>query len=71
MCGYTNNISTYGWCSSEKMVNQQLWAEGEPQDPASNHCVALVMMEDEPSLSGLEAVHCAYRLPLICQFPLT
>jgi hypothetical protein len=31
--------------------------------------IALVIMEDEPTLSGLEDVNCAFLLPLICQFP--
>jgi hypothetical protein len=51
------------------MANKKLWAEGEPRNPESNFCAALTFMEGEPKLSGLEAVPCAFELPLICQFP--
>lgn len=64
----TQNRITYGWCSTGKFVDGKLWAEGEPRDPEGSHCVALSIVEDEPTLSGLEAVHCAFKLPLICQF---
>jgi hypothetical protein len=62
----TTNINTYGWCSTGQILDEKLWAEGEPRDPESNRCVALVIMEDEPTLSGLEDVYCAFQLPLIC-----
>jgi hypothetical protein len=63
------DIYTYGWCSTEKLVDMKLWADGEPIDPEGERCVALTFMEDTPKLSGLEAVHCSLLLPLICQFP--
>jgi len=65
----TTNISTYGWCSTENLLDGKLWAEWEPRDPEGNRCVALTIMEEEPTLSGLEAVCCSFQLPLICQFP--
>jgi hypothetical protein len=65
----TKNISTYGWCSTGKLLDEKLWAQWEPLDPEGNRCVALSITEDEPTLSGLEAVYCAFLLPLICQFP--
>jgi hypothetical protein len=65
----TENATTYGWCSTGKMVDGKLWAEGEPRFAESNRCVALTAMQDEPKLSGLETVYCASRMPLICQFP--
>lgn len=65
----TQNATTYGWCSTGKLVNRKLWAEGEPQNSENSHCVALTMMEGDPRSSGLEAVYCDFSLPLICQFP--
>lgn len=65
----TKNATTYGWCSTGKMVDGTLWAEGEPQNPENQRCVALTMIEDEPRLSGLETVYCDFVLPLIFQFP--
>lgn len=64
----TTNATTYGWCSTGKLLGEKLWAEGEPRDPESNRCVALTVMEDEPKLSGLETVYCSSRFPLICQY---
>jgi hypothetical protein len=64
----TANATTYGWCSTGQLVDGQLWAEGEPSDPEGNRCAALTIMEGDLSLTGLEAVYCAFLLPLICQF---
>lgn len=66
----TKNATTYGWCSTGNMVNTKLWAEKEPLNTESNRCVALTIMEDEPKLSGLEAVYCDFLMPLICQYTL-
>jgi hypothetical protein len=65
----TSKIGIYGWCSTKTLLNNYLWAKGEPRDPKGNRCVALTFMEDKPTLSGLEAVFCGFLLPFICQFP--
>jgi hypothetical protein len=64
----TENATTYGWCATGQLVDAKLWANGEPRDPEANRCVALTLTQGQPRLSGLEAVYCAFRLPLICQF---
>lgn len=64
----TENSTSYGWCSTGKMVKKDLWVKWEPMIPELQHCVALTKMEDEPELSGLETVSCAFILPVICQF---
>jgi len=67
--GINSHDLIYSFCDSGELVNETLWAEGEPDMPEENHCVSLNFETDVEQLTGLFSAHCRLVMPLICQFP--
>jgi len=64
----TLNSSTYGFCSTARLLNSTLWAADQPEEPLANHCVALRIARGDEKRTGLVSVTCELFLPVICQF---